>query len=154
MCRDHILNMRRIRFFLTSSAFLFLTQVVLLVAADKKEDQPIELTPFRVSGSFSDVAWAARFRYHIPGNALKALIFTKLPTAWIKQGINKGDILEAIDGVPIDGRSLPAVVHQLESKRNGDTPMVLDVRSKTLDRIQKVEVLLMKDSSDITIHYP
>ena len=151
---DPILAMRRIRISLIASAFLFFARVTLLFASDLDKDLPLELPPFRVSGSFSEVAWAARFRYHIPGKALKALIFTKLPESWVKQGINKGDVLEAVDGVPIDGRSLSAVVRQLEIKRNGDALMVLDIRSKTLGKIQKVEVRLKKDSSDITIHYP
>ena len=146
--------MLKIRYILTTSVFLIFTQVGLFAASDKKEDQPIELPPFKVYGSFSDVAWAARFRYHIPGKALKSLIFTKLPSSWIKQGINNGDVLEAIDGIPIDGRTLPVVVQQLESNRNTDAPMILDVRLKASKQIQKVEVILKKDSSNITIHYP
>ena len=146
--------MRKIRYILTVSVFFIFAHVALLAASDKKEDQPIELPPFKIYGSFSEVAWAARFRYHIPGKALKSLIFTKLPSSWVKQGISNGDVLEAIDGVPIDGRTLSVVVQQLESKRNSDAPMILDVRLKASKQIQKVEVILKKDSSDITIHYP
>jgi hypothetical protein len=146
--------MLKIRHLLTVSAFLVVAHVGLLAGSDTKEDQPIELPPFRVYGSFSEVSWAARFRYHIPGKALKALIFTKLPSSWAKQGISNGDVVEAIDGVPVDGRTLPVVIKQLESKRASDAPLILDVRLKASKQIQKVEVVLKKDSSNITIHYP
>jgi len=154
MCAVIPFDMLRIRYILITSVFLIFTHVGLFAASDKKEDQPIELPPFKVYGSFSDVAWAARFRYHIPGKALKSLIFTKLPSSWSKQGISNGDVLEAIDGIPIDGRTLPVVVQQLLSMRNSGAPMILDVRLKASKQIQKVEVILKKDSSNITIHYP
>ncbi len=133
-------------------ALTFLTITGTVCTAAAKEDKPIELPTFRVEGSFSEVRFRARFRYNIPGKALKTLVLTKAPKSWAEHGIAVGDQLISIEGTLVDGMSLPTVVKLLEGKRG--SPMLFEMRSKDGKQTRKMEFTAIKDSSNLTIHYP
>ncbi len=121
-------------------------------AAEELNKEPIKMAPFRVEGSYLEVRFAARFRYHLPGKGLKALVFVKVPKSWMKQGIQVGDWLVGIDGEPVEGMGLVALVKSIESKTG--KPMLFEVQSKDSHEIRKVEVLFSKGSGELAIQYP
>jgi len=122
------------------------------LAASEPEQPPVELPLFRVESSYSEVRFGARFRYHVPGKALKALTLKKVPRTWSDKGLAAGDWVVGVDDVPIDGMGIVAVAQMIEKKTG--SPMVLDIRSEGSKDIRKVEVLFKKDSGDMIIQYP
>ena len=133
-------------------AITILTIAGTVCAETAMEEKPIELPPFRVEGSYSEVSLRARFHYNIPGKALKALVHTKAPKSCTEHGISVGDQLVFIEGSAVDGMNLPAVVKLLEGKRG--SPMLFEMRSKDGKQIRKMEFTAIKDSSNLTIHWP
>jgi len=80
------------------------------------------------------------------------LVFVKVPKSWMKQGIQVGDWLVGIDGEPVEGMGLVALVKSIESKTG--KPMLFEVQSKDSHEIRKVEVLFSKGSGELAIQYP
>ena len=70
----------------------------------------------------------------------------------MKQGIQVGDWLVGIDGEPVEGMGLVALVKSIESKTG--KPMLFEVQSKDSHEIRKVEVLFSKGSGELAIQYP
>jgi hypothetical protein len=112
----------------------------------------VELPPVIVEASFTDVRFRARFRYHIPGNALKELVFTKVPKSWEAKGIAKGDALVGVDGTQIDGLGIGQLVGLIEPKEG--QPIDLEIRRKRDKTVFHTEVVFKRDSGELTIHYP
>ena len=121
-------------------------------AAEELNQEPVKMAPFRVEGSYLEVRFAARFRYHLPGKGLKALVFVRVPKSWMKQGIQVGDWLVGVDGAPVEGMGLVAFVKMIEGKTG--TPMLFEVQAKDSHEIRKVEVLFSKGSGELAIQYP
>ena len=121
-------------------------------AVEELNKEPIKMAPFRVEGSYLEVRFAARFRYHLPGKGLKALVFVKVPKSWMKAGIQVGDWLVGVDGVPVEAMGLVAFVKSIEGKTG--QPMLFEVQSKDSPEIRKVEVLFSKGSGELAIQYP
>ena len=117
-----------------------------------KEDAPVEMAPVIIESSFSEVKFRARFRYNIPGKALKHLTVTKVSKAWRDQGLVEGMRVTGIDGLKIDGRNLVDVVKQIEAKEG--QPMSIEVVDSKTDVAATVQVQFKKDSGNLVIHYP
>lgn len=137
---------------LLCAAALLGVALPLVRAVEELNKEPIKMAPFRVEGSYLEVRFAARFRYHIPGKGLKALVFVKVPKSWMKQGIQEGDWLVGVDGQPVEGMGLVAFVKMMKSKTG--QPMLFEVKSKDSPEIRKVEVLFTKGSGELAIQYP
>ncbi len=112
----------------------------------------MEMAPVIIESSFSEVKFRARFRYNIPGKALKHLTVTKASKAWRDQGLAEGMRVTGIDGSKIDGRTLVDVVKQIE-EREGQ-PLAIDVVDPQTDTATTVHVFFRKDSGKLVIHYP
>ena len=119
---------------------------------ETREDVPVEMAPVIIESSFSEVKFRARFRYNIPGKALKHLTVTKASKAWRDQGLAEGMRVTGIDGSKIDGRSLVEVVKQIEAKEG--QPISVDVVNPKTESTATVQVLFKKDSGNLVIHYP
>ena len=121
-------------------------------ATPQVSDTVVELPPVIVEASFTDVRFRARFRYHIPGNGLKELVFSKVPKSWEAKGIVKGDALVGVDGTKIDGLGIGQLANLIEPKEG--QPIDLEIRRKRDKTHFHTEVVFKRDSGELTIHYP
>lgn len=118
-------------------------------------EEPVILPPFKVEGRFSELICGARFRYHVPGGKLKALVVRKMPKSWRDAGVKKGDQVIQIDELPINGTGLPTLAKFLDAKSGGEeTTFVFVVEAARSGQISKLETRFEKDSAAFTIAYP
>jgi hypothetical protein len=120
--------------------------------ADEPKEPAVRMAPFVVESSFSELSLRARFRYNIPGAALKYLVITTAPKSWLKKGAHEGDQVVAIDGQAIDGKGLRDVVKLFESRVN--LPMKIGLVGPKTGERRDIDVLFKKGSGNLTIHYP
>ena len=115
-------------------------------------DDPVKLPEVRVEGSFTQLSFGVRFRYHLPGAGLKALVLTDAPKSWSRGGLSKGDWIVAIDGKSVEGLGVREAAELIVA--SAGSPCRLEVQTGETGSRREVTVLLKKGSGQIAIHYP
>ncbi len=134
---------------------LLIFSLAIIAIPPASADTPMRLPQFTVAGKFSDLVCAARFRFHIPGARLKALVLRSIPASWKKLGIAPGDWIVAVDGRPVAGQSLRELCLSLTQKLKAKRfTLDLAVLKKGAAEPIYLRAEFEKDSDNFTVAYP